>query len=345
MKKEIIILKPKKGFFGQTRKPWVSLDVELFRRTFEDAGFLVEVKTFDSLANEEELVRDKTVIFAFSQKQHLRNYIRDVIYVLGKHNTIIPKYSLLKCHENKGFQELLKKQLGFQSLKSYYLNDISQIDHYPLKYPVILKAIEGSNGKFVYRIEDKQQLKRTIRAEFTEYPLRKRFDIWRRRYFSRKKIYPKYPDHSNYRDVVEYEDYIRHCKPFILQEYVADLEYDYRILILFDKYFVTKRHVRKNDFRASGAKKFDFDFEPDPDLINYAKSFFCLLDQPILSLDICEKNGNFYLLEFQASHFGINVFMKSSGYYLQIGEKWEFIDKKDSFEKELATAYIQYLAK
>ena len=147
----------------------------------------------------------------------------------------------------------------------------------------------------------------------------------------------------NQKDFEQYTVYVTEYKPFIIQEFIPDLEFNYRVLILYDKYYVTKRHVMYNDYRASGAKKFDFDFEPPRNIMDFAEEIHKKLKNPVLSLDICEREGKFYLIEYQALHFGINVFVKSEGYYTPSGNGWIFKKRTSTFESDLAEAYIKHI--
>jgi glutathione synthase/RimK-type ligase-like ATP-grasp enzyme len=341
--KKIILLTDKNNFFGQTRKPWVSIDTQQFIESFKQHDFQIEKFTFDEIANHASEFSNCIIIYTFSQKYFTRQIIKDVIFILSKNNLVIPSYELLLCHENKGFQELYKHKIGIRSLQAIYFSDKNSIQTVPLSFPVVLKSIDGSNGKGVYLVKDKAELNAILKKKFTDISLYDKMDIFRRTYFRKKKRYPEYPTYSNKTDVSEYKEYMTKNKPFILQEFIPNLEFDYRVLQLYDKFYVTKRYVRQNDFRASGAKKFDFNFQPDIKLLSFAKDIFNKMNQPVLSLDICEKDGKYFLLEFQALHFGINVFVKSKGFYQIIGNKLVFQARINSFERELAEAFVKYI--
>ena len=338
-----MILTEKNGFFGQTRKPWVSIDTGAFVQAFRDGGFKTETRTFDEIANSERDIRGRVVIYTFSQKYHVRQYVKDVVFALSKKNRVIPSYDMLKCHEDKGYQELFKKEAGIGSLKAFYFSDPAAVREHSVAWPVVLKSVEGSNGKRVWLARNMGELEKLLKRHFVSVPAMDRLDLLRRRYFRAKKSYREYPDYTNEKDLAQYAEYVTDYRPFVIQEYVPGLEHDYRVLVLHDRLYVTKRHVRDNDFRASGAKKFDFDFEPDAALLDFADEIFRKISQPVISLDICEKNGSYYLLEFQALHFGINVFVKSKGCYSRSGGEWRFSERMESFERELAGAFIRHL--
>ena len=49
------------------------------------------------------------------------------------------------------------------------------------------------------------------------------------------------------------------------------------------------------------------------------------------------------MLEYQALHFGINVLVKSNGYYEQSDNGWRKIDKKPEIEEDIVYGFVEYL--
>lgn len=341
--KPLVIVTGHDGFFGQTRKPWVSMDISKWVRVLEQYGFQVRALECHQIVNRREPIRGSLVFYPFSQKRNRREYILDMVEDLANHeNILIPSPDFLRCHENKGYQELYKKTLGLPVLPSIYLSSLREVDSYPLDYPLVLKTTDGSNGKGVYLIRSRRDLdKRVRRLEKQRLPVR--LDLLRRRYFRRKKQYPDYPGYSNRKDYQEYRDYVLKEKNFILQEFVPGLEHDFRILSVFDRYYVMKRHNRRNDFRASGSKRFDFSFEPDPGLLHFAHSVRSAFDTPFLSMDICPHRGSYAILEYQALHFGTSVISKNTGYHALEHGRWRFVPAKPAIEETLAEGLARYI--
>ncbi len=141
----------------------------------------------------------------------------------------------------------------------------------------------------------------------------------------------------------QYTKHIRPYKRFVLQKFIPNLEWDYRVLVVYDRYYIAKGHIRNNDFRVSGAKKFDFDFTPDPKILNFARKIFAAFNNPHPSMDIAFDGQECYLLEYQALHFGINVLVKSNGYYEQSDNGWRKIDKKPEIEEDIVYGFVEYL--
>lgn len=343
--RNLTILTGKKNFFGQTRKPWVSIDTELLKNSIAGHGYNVRTLQFHEALNSGEQITDSAIFYTFSQKPDLRNYIFDTVHFLEtRGNKLIPSSDLLRCHENKGFQELYKKERGLHSLTTLYLSTISESENYEFEYPAVLKTTDGSNGNGVFLIRDKDELKTKLNSLRTQN-LWTKIDLFRRKYLRRKKVYKEYPDYSNKTDFIQYREYVAGEVNYVLQEFVPDLNYDYRVLILGGKFFPMKRFNRPDDFRASGAKKFDFNFNPDEGLLNFSKEVYDKLSTPFLSLDICYDGMKYYLIEFQALHFGITAFIKNNHFFSNSSGQWIKKEKNGSLEESFADGIVDYLNK
>jgi len=333
------------NFFGQTRKPWVSMNTNKIISILKENNFDVESYSFHEVVNNNIEVNNAVIFYTFSQKAEIRNYISDIVtYLVNFNNKLIPNLELLKCHENKGFQELYKRSLGIKSLNAFYFSNILDLESYEFQYPIVFKTVDGSNGKGVSLIKSKKELIQTVK-KYERINFFEKLDLFRRKYFRKKNTYKEYPNYCNKKDFVQYSEYIKPSKRFVLQEFIPNLKWDFRVLIIFDRYYITKRHIRENDFRASGAKKFDFNFEPDPQILNFAKDIYSKFNNPYLSIDIAFDDDNCYLLEYQALHFGLNVLVKSPGYYSFSNDKWSLNIKTPEIEEDLTYGLVQYLKK
>jgi glutathione synthase/RimK-type ligase-like ATP-grasp enzyme len=343
MNKSLIVLTGNNSFFGQTRKPWTSIDYNKMESEIEKHGYKVHHYAFHEIFNKKIHISDSTIFYTFSQKPELIRYILDtLLYLKDFNNKLIPNLELLRCHENKGYQELYKSKLGIKSLPSFYFSNLRDLESYELSYPIVLKTVDGSNSKGVFLIKDKDDLYLRVKA-FEQIGFFDVMDLIRRKYFRKHKKYVEYPSYSNRKDYYEYKDYIRPNKRFILQQFVPDLKCDYRVLILFDRYYITKRHVKDNDFRASGAKKFDFNFEPSEEVMAFSREIYQKFDTPFLSIDLAYDGIECHLLEYQALHFGLNVLVKSKGYYTFSEGVWSFTEKRPNIEKDLIRGLIKHL--
>lgn len=342
-KKRFVLLTGNRGFFGQTRKPWVSMDVAKMARVFEAEGLKSEVMPFHAVANGVADVRDAVVFYAFSQKPNLRQYIIDTVRHLDDGtNLLVPRYDLLLCHENKGYQELLKRRLGIESLTSFYFSSADDLSGYPVPFPVVLKSVDTSNGKGVFLVRNEAELFKRIRG-LERQSLGTRLDLFRRKTLRRKKQHPCYPDYDNRTDYLQYREYVRKERNFILQEFAPGLTFDWRVQAIAGRYWVIRRRTFKNDFRASGTKLHEFGVEADPALLDFADGLFRRMDAPFLSMDIGKTAKGYCLFEFQALHFGVNSVIKSPGYHSRDGSAWRFTEARSEIETEIASGLVRYL--
>lgn len=344
MQSSIVILCGDKGFFGQTRKPWVSMDVHRIQQVFEERGFSVETHTFHEMTNRRERLKNALIFYSFSQKEALRRYINDLVaYLDDGTNRLIPSYELLKCHENKGYQELYRKKRGIPSLRTYYLTSWRELSDYPVDFPVVFKTLDGSNGKGVHLARSREELIRLVKRYNPPTSLFTTLDLLRRKHLRGKKTYPEYRDYSNEKDYRQYREHVIRENGFLVQDYVHNLTFDYRVLVFYDKYYVMKRHMKQGDFRASGTKLFDFDFDPSVGLLDYARQVFGRMDAAMASLDIGFDGQEYCLFEFQALHFGVSALVRSDRYYSFDGSQWKCTQGQSDLETEVAESVVKYV--
>jgi len=344
-KNQVILLTAYNGFFGQSRRPHVSLKSDRLIEWLRHGGFTANRYDLHEIANRPEPLRDAIIFYTFSQRQNVRDYLIDLVHSLDDgSNLLIPSFPMLMCHEDKFYQELYKRKIGLSSLRAWCFSSRQELAHYDFPFPVVVKRTEGSDSKAVFLARNRKELERITRG-FEKITLRRRLDLFRRRYLRPEKHYAWDPDYSNFRDYVNYRDHIRKERNFIVQEFVPGLSYDWRVLVLYDHYYLVMRHNRANDFRASGSKKFDFDFAFDPRVLEYARSVFEKFDTPFLSMDIGVSGDKYFLFEFQALHFGMDWVLNTSGYYVRKNGEWQFENVAADLERDLIAGLIRYIQK
>jgi len=159
----IIILTGNDNFFGQTRKPWVSMDADKMQNIIREHGFDVEKYSFHEILNQRKRIKDSIIFYTFSQKINRRDYIKDLVHYLDDgSNILIPSYDLLMCHENKGFQELYKKRINLTSLNSYYFSSLNELSCYSINFPIVFKTVDTSNGRGVFLVKSTNELVKLI---------------------------------------------------------------------------------------------------------------------------------------------------------------------------------------
>ena len=279
--------------------------------------------------------KDSIVFTTSSQKPYQKQLVDDYLEVLEyQNNILIPSKNIIKAHENKGFQEYYKQLLNFHSLKGIYLNK-HNIDYENIKnfigYPLVLKKLDGSGSKGVQLINTEEKLKKEI---FKLQPsLHIRYLIYVKEQV--KRIFLR-------KNNLEKIEYFRDYQNFVIQEFVSNLKFDYKVLIFFDKYYVLKRNIKENDFRASGSGNFEF-VEIEDSLLDYAKDTFEVFSEPFISLDICFDGEKYYLIEYQGIHFGPYTQIYSNGYYKKEYDDWKFIKEKVSLEDDISYSLYEYI--
>ncbi|MHA5067736.1 ATP-grasp domain-containing protein [Cetobacterium somerae] len=340
--KKILILTDYRNSFRREEKSYYSLSLNKMREVFIKNSYEVEVLSYIDIINLGlENIENQNIVYTSSADDNYKKYIDDIVFYLKDKNKIFPKYELLKCQENKGFQELYKLKQGIKSLKYYYLcnlKDLNKVEN-KLTYPIIMKKINGAGSSQVFKINSKNELidkiKKNIKTQeyIKKYLKKKISEIIIKLKLDRKNL-------------KKYQNYVLeeiNMEPFVLQEFVPDLESDWKILVFGKKYYALNRRVREGDFRASGSGKLFF-IEPPESVLNYAEKIYKKLDTPIASLDICiNKNNECNLIEFQSLHFGPYTIMKSNYYYEKINSNWKQIFKKSNLSEEYANAMVEYI--
>lgn len=333
MKKKILLITDYNNFYRQDIYRSQGIDLNVFKQVLNDNNCEVTQITYNDLLNNSSNKdwEGYCVVYTSSENLEYKEYIKDVIYELGKKNTLLPRYDLLMCHEDKLYQEILKKNLGIKSLSAKMYATMKDLykDIDSVTYPVVVKKCVGAGSISVYKANNKKELikyaKKIMRSkDYYEYYLKAVY----------KKIIGKLNEHY-------FEDE-KYFGRLVLQQYVPDLECDWKVLVFGDKYYALRRNVRKNDFRASGSGIFAFDM-PDYRVLDYAKEIYEKMDVPFLSLDLCiDSSGHVYVIEFQGVHFGPYTLINSPHYFKK-EEAWEKVEKKSVLAEEYARAIIRYI--
>lgn len=340
---DIYLLTEPARFFGQSRKPWASLDTPALVKELQIRGFNVRESCFDAVANHRVEIRNSVVFYAFSQREHRREYIKDLMRHLDRENRLVPSLDLLLCHENKGYAELYKRRAGIIQPQAWYLSGAEDLDALTVSYPIVLKTVSGTNARGVWLCRDEAELRKHIAAISGKVSLGTRLSYYRRRHFRAKRQYPGYPDFQPAQDAEQWLAYMTPGQRFVLQEFIPDLDCDYRVIAAGSRFYLMKRLTRGGDFRASGTKRFVFDFTPPEGLLDFARDVGRRLDSPFLSMDIGHSGGGFHLFEFQALHFGTAAIVRSQRYYLYEGGSWSQVDGRGGLEQFLAQGLSDYL--
>lgn len=311
------------GFFGSTGCSWQSLNVSKLSMLLDYDAEIVTINDLITI----DLNPDDVVIYTSSDEENIRLYLRDVMYFINKKCKLLPSYNMLLSHENKGFQELLKTELGFGNLKGNYFFDI---DDSILSMPKVLKTISGAGSSGVFLAKGKKDVT-NIKNKYFEVSNKRKIIKLQRRFKLKSSEFSIY-------------DY-RHkgFNLFVEQEFIPELSNDFKILIFGDRYYCLKRDVKDRDFRASGSGLFEF-VKPPKEVLDFAKSVFDKLDNPYASLDIAESDGECYLIEFQGTNFGPFTLLNSSSRYVYSNNNWVEEENNKDLEENFAYALNTFLS-
>ncbi|NAR69250.1 hypothetical protein [Acinetobacter haemolyticus] len=288
-------------YFGSAGQSWKKLDIE---KIVSNLDFNVKVISFDEL-DEINLFPTDLVIYTSSENPEVRQFIKNKLYYIKDKCILVPNYDLLMAHEDKGFQEIMKKEKNFGNLKGNYIFDI---DNQKFNYPKVLKTAQGAGSSGVFLVKDNADLK-AIKNKFFEPDFKRKVIKLQRRF----KLNPE-----------EYKIYSYKYKKFNLfveQDFISNLACDYKVLVFGDRYFVLKRNVRKNDFRASGSGDFEF-VDPPIEVLDFAREIADTLKNPYLSLDIAQSDKGCHLIEFQATNFGPYTLLNAPVRYVKVENSW-----------------------
>ena len=79
--------------------------------------------------------------------------------------------------------------------------------------------------------------------------------------------------------------------------------------------------------------------------MNFSQEIHGALHVPNLSLDICKKEDEYYLIEFQTNYFGTYTLEYSDFYFKKRTGTWETIEEKSILEKFMRKVLYHILIK
>ncbi|WP_272666337.1 hypothetical protein [Providencia sp. PROV174] len=313
-------------YFGQHLSVESSLNVTEIKKILYKMG--VESRVIDI----EDLVRDgvniKCNYFITShQNQSIKKYLNDIVFSLfsNKNKNLITPLELYFAHENKGIQAILYNNgKDINLVNQSYLIDYKDIDK-----ASVFKMTDGAGSRGVHLVKNQNDIRKIIKKEKIH-----RISLESMIKNTKKIIKKLIPNKYNHK----FENYQSYKIPFVLQDFVANLQFDYKVLVFWDHLYVLKRNVRENDFRASGSGLFSF-IEPNLELLQTCVKIRKTLNTPFISLDIImHDEKKFSCIEYQATHFGPYTQIKSEFFYT-IDEFNNIIKEKNIYTLEHEYAY------
>ena len=243
--KELLLLVDYRNFFYMSvRHKDASMDVELIRKYFSDEGWTLVIKKYPEIDFRTDTYQGKRILYQSSEDRDLfyKSYIEDMLLGLKLQGAIlIPDFHYFRAHHNKVFMEILRDishLREIQNIKSKgfgaYEDFARELSLFPAE--IVFKPSEGCGSSGVRLLRDQAAKQKYVkRSSQSFHPI----DALK----NNIKSYVRHP----------YFKKSNHRRKFVIQNFIPDLQNDYKILIYGDKYYVLFRRNRKNDFRASGS--------------------------------------------------------------------------------------------
>lgn len=326
-----------------------SFDLSKLKKYFTEYGFNLIIMQFCDIDYADNVWHGTPVLYTSLEDPELyyKSFIEDVVLGLEMAGAwLLPCYYYLRAHHNKVFLEVLRKNKGFNAINNIHSTIYgvpseckARIDSF--KFPLVLKPAAGASSTGVTLVNNETELLETIdRISKVNYPILskkvKQLHSFVRRV---KRSFRPFSTSSNKSTLVTYRN------KFIVQQFVRDLNNDYKILIYGDKYYVLKRDNRENDFRASGSGHLSWPALLPKGILDYAKEIYDHFDVPYVSLDIANNGREYFLIEFQFLMFGTFTLEKSPYYFQKISDEWIKIDGFSEIEKEFVSSVCDYISR
>lgn len=347
---KILLLHDKRGYIARSllTDSGDRIDIDLLKHNLESMGATVEVRSLHDLEFPTEY-RGWYVIYPSSEDAGLfyKGFIEDILLRLQMDGAILlPSFEMFRAHHNKVFMEMCRSQLSesYRTLASHFFygaDDLSEkLNKMNIKYPIVLKTSAGAGSSGVCIAKDKdeaiEKAKKMSKIYFfgVNYSLarqmRHKLGKWKRKVMR-----------------ITLLEKPRLSEKMIFQPFIPDLLNDYKVLVFDKKYYLLKRAVRENDFRASGSGKLSFPeqlTEVEEKVLNFAKGAYEEINAPLLSIDIAFDGDKCHMIEFQCINFGPYTLQFSEWYYM-LNDKnvWERVNKKSILEEEMAVSYVSYV--
>ena len=322
-------------FYSSTKYRGAAVDLERLEEYFSKHDIELIVRPFLQIDFRTQNYKDQWILYQSSEDPGLfyRSYVDDIVlglYLQGA--KLIPNFAQFRAHHNKHFLEILRdlhtlpeiKNLDSKRYGTYedYLNEVNNLGNETF----VLKSSHSSKSRGVFLLDSLRE-----KIKLPEIVSRT-FSFQNFRYFIEGlKISNKPLPISNHR------------KKFILQQYIDELQGDYRVVVYGKKFYVLYRKNRRDDFRASGSMKFNYDIELPEGLLDFSKKVFESFNAPYMALDIGIKDNNFYLFEFQFLSFGQWTLEKSSFYHYLNNCVWQKKSEKPDLEREIAESVSKFI--
>lgn len=340
---KITILTDYKNHFGSkwNSSPYRSgYDKKYLLSLFESKNYFVEYLPF----SEVDFSKDwSNMIILYTSSEEIgfqyKKFIEDIIFGLKEAGAyLLPDPLYLRANNNKVFMEILRSLKIPEPLRTVkaclygtYSEALKALSNGVINLPCVIKTAEGAMSRGVFLAQTENEFKKVTRR------VSRLFNV---------KVYLK-----ELLRLIKYKGYKVETvfqKKFIVQNFIEGLQNDWKILIYGNKYYILRRNIRKNDFRASGSH---YNYSSGSEsgfplqMFQIIKDFFDALDVPNASIDFAFDGKKGYIFEFQAIYFGTSTQYKSKDYYEYYNGTWLLKPNKMNQEQIFVESIVDYLKK
>ncbi len=278
------------------------LDLDPIIGGLREDGHEVSVTDYDALANRQALgeIEGQVIFYSGTRFTEYKLFIEDIIFTLGKRNTLLPRYEILRAHENKVYQEFFKKELGIESIPTWVFGTWTDLRGAlpSLPYPVVIKQAEGSSSTGVALAHSAEQAEGIVRASHDRPSVKAATgDLIKTRLKLSGEASVEYTNRKRNK---------RTSRRVVIQKALDRHEGDWKVYVFGDLAYAFFRGLKGGDFRSSGSGLQDYHRMPPQHVLTFARQIYDQMQMPFASFDIWEHDGQCFMLEFQGLHFGVN---------------------------------------
>lgn len=333
MQKAVTLLVDYRGtFYSSTTnaRTLCSMNIQRLIDRFHEQGISAQVLRFSEVDLRQDW-KGRVVLYQSSEDHelHYRSYIEDMVLGLSLAGALlIPDFPFLRAHHNKVFVEVLRQVSRIpeaNTLRAYPFGTFEDFSAASLSYPLVLKTGEGAGSTGVRLLHNAGQARTIVRR------MSRCGDCLQAVKELIKRITRK-----------GYSPYSLHRRKFVVQEFLPNLAYDYKVLIYGNRVFVVRREVRDRDFRASGSGRLSWPRDVSDRLLDFAWRIYLGFDVPHASLDIAESGDRFHLIEAQFVDFGPATLERSDYHWRHDKDRWQFVDERAELESTFAESVVGY---
>jgi glutathione synthase/RimK-type ligase-like ATP-grasp enzyme len=240
-------------------------------------------------------------IYRYSHIDVQRQIADDILPILEEHYKVkcFPNQATCWHFDDKIRQHLLMKSYGFPMIESYVFYDKSEALNWSnnISYPVVFKLRRGAGSENVLLINNQFQSRKMIIKMFgTGIKNGAIQSSGSLRYYNLGLFFKKSLGKIYYRTVKgETSNWTKEKNYVYFQKFLPGNTFDIRITVIGRWAFGFRRFTRKNDFRASGSGKIDFDNSSIPlECIRTAFNITERMDFQTMSYDFLKNQDGQY---------------------------------------------------